>query len=242
MISLIFFRNIHCIQCDLSSLESVRECAKQVKEKEKRIDGLLNNAGVLLDPKEFTKDGIETHWSVNHLGHYLLTRLLEDELENGGRVVFMVNLDYRKAKNGINYDFISSGKEIDRDYAFYQSQCANVMMMQALAKELRSKFIAVNGVYPGVIQTSFYRNANASFDKWKTQLYFDTLHESTVTQVHLLSDYNATGVTGKMFFQMKHMSIHDNALKSDEELKKLMLVDDYWCGLKTKEEINKEIK
>ena len=39
-----------------------------IQSKEDRIDGLINNAGIMFAPRGFTVDGIETHWSVNHLG------------------------------------------------------------------------------------------------------------------------------------------------------------------------------
>lgn len=83
---------VYCRPCNLASFQSVRECAKLIQEKEDRIDGLVNNAGVMFAPKSVTEDGMEIHWSVNHLGHFLLTKLLENQLENGGRVLFMVNL------------------------------------------------------------------------------------------------------------------------------------------------------
>ena len=89
-----FFRFLYCTPCDLASFTSIRECANKIKEKEKRIDGLLNNAGVMYAPKSYSEDGIEIHWAVNHLGHYLLTKLLKDQLM-GGRVLYMIDMNYR---------------------------------------------------------------------------------------------------------------------------------------------------
>ena len=88
------FRFIYCHPCDLANFSSIRECASEIKEKEKCIDGLLNNAGVMYAPKSVSQDGIEIHWAVNHLGHYLLTKLLKDQLI-GGRILYMINMDYR---------------------------------------------------------------------------------------------------------------------------------------------------
>ncbi len=62
---------------DLSSLASVRRCAREIQEEESRLDLLICNAGVMMcgaDPK--TEDGFDMQIGTNHLGHYLFTRLL----------------------------------------------------------------------------------------------------------------------------------------------------------------------
>lgn len=63
-------------QLDLSSLNSVRNCAKNLLQSEDRINLLINNAGVMMPPKGQTEDGFETQFGTNHLGHFLLTMLL----------------------------------------------------------------------------------------------------------------------------------------------------------------------
>lgn len=64
------------VPLDLSSLKSVRNCAQQLLEKEKRIDILINNAGIMMCPFSKTDDGLELQIGTNHLGHFLLTMLL----------------------------------------------------------------------------------------------------------------------------------------------------------------------
>ena len=67
---------------DLSSLESVRKCADEIKAKETKIDILINNAGVMNTPDWKTKEGFEMQFGTNHLGHFLLTELLMPLLKN----------------------------------------------------------------------------------------------------------------------------------------------------------------
>ena len=67
---------------DLSSLESVRKCAEEIKMKESKIDILINNAGVMNTPDWKTKEGFEMQFGTNHLGHFLLTELLMPLLKN----------------------------------------------------------------------------------------------------------------------------------------------------------------
>lgn len=94
---------VYCRECDLSSMESIREFARKYgeqvqwisvlflseyfeyirrfKAEQGRLDVLINNAGVMRCPRTVTKDGIEMQLGVNHLGHFLLTNLLLDHLK-----------------------------------------------------------------------------------------------------------------------------------------------------------------
>ncbi|CAM3490602.1 SDR family NAD(P)-dependent oxidoreductase [Occultella aeris] len=75
---------------DLTSLDSVRRFAASVRERlgDTCIDGLLLNAGgIRSDAGGRTADGYEPTFVLNHLGHYLLTRLLLPVLAPGARIV-----------------------------------------------------------------------------------------------------------------------------------------------------------
>lgn len=72
---------VYCRECNLASLESIRKFVKRFKKEEKRLDILINNAGVMRPPYSKTYDGFELQLGVNHLGHFLLTNLLLDMLK-----------------------------------------------------------------------------------------------------------------------------------------------------------------
>ncbi len=66
---------------DLASLASVRRCAGEINSKEDRVDVLVNNAGVMMCPKQETEDGFEMQVGTNHFGHFLFTNLLLDKMK-----------------------------------------------------------------------------------------------------------------------------------------------------------------
>src|ERR1051326_5649394 len=65
---------------DLTSQRSIRDCAAAVLSRSEPLQVLVNNAGVFELSRKLTADGIETVFAVNHLGYFLLTRLLLDRL------------------------------------------------------------------------------------------------------------------------------------------------------------------
>jgi NAD(P)-dependent dehydrogenase (short-subunit alcohol dehydrogenase family) len=67
---------LEVLRLDLASLASVRSFARQVLAAQRRIDLLINNAGVMAIPEMQTEDGFEMQFGVNHLGHFALTAAL----------------------------------------------------------------------------------------------------------------------------------------------------------------------
>ena len=134
------------IPLDLGDLESIREAAALVGQ-ERRLDVLVNNAGIMMPPREVTMDGFESQFGVNHLGTFALTGLLLDKLAKGKepRVVITSSMAHRSGR-------------IDFDDAM--SKLANLLHMYELDRRLRaadSPVIAV-ACHPGVADTELTRN------------------------------------------------------------------------------------
>ena len=63
-----FNTNVVCRECDLASIESIKNFADEINKNEKYLHLLINNAGVMWHPSKLTKDGFEQHLGVNYLG------------------------------------------------------------------------------------------------------------------------------------------------------------------------------
>lgn len=72
---------IRVMNCDLSSLDSVRNFARLYNETEERLDVLICNAGLGYTTNGMTTDGFHPIIQSNYLGHFLLTQLLLDKLK-----------------------------------------------------------------------------------------------------------------------------------------------------------------
>jgi retinol dehydrogenase-12 len=175
---------------DLSSLESVRECAARLLKEEQRLDILVLNAGVMTCPAlPRTKDGFDMQMGTNHLGHYLFTRLLVTLLKKTAeesqraRVVIvssmahMMNMEPIRIKD-LNFDepgWFHPGK------AYYQSKLANILFGKELAKRLEGTGITTYSLHPGVVATELSRYGMDSSNlliKWVTKLVYGSMGEA----------------------------------------------------------------
>lgn len=75
--------NYTVMHLDLASLESVRQFVDTFRRSERPLDVLVCNAAVYQPTAKeptFTADGFEISVGTNHLGHFLLSRLLLDDI------------------------------------------------------------------------------------------------------------------------------------------------------------------
>ena len=240
---------VYCRKCDLSSTQSIREFVKQFEGQEKNCDVLINNAGVMKCRKSLTSDGIESQLGVNYMGHLLLTQSLKSMLKSssgGGRVIYLMNLDYRKGE--INLEDLNSDKEYDPGVAFNQSQLANMLTVSYLAKKWRDDNISINAVYPGVCSTNIKRHMGV--DKSISGNFIANpimwlMTRSAARGAHTVlwsaTDPELAGVTGKLFSNMKQMNV-DGKASNDDLARKIIAVGQFWTGLESKESIEQSLK
>jgi NAD(P)-dependent dehydrogenase (short-subunit alcohol dehydrogenase family) len=164
---------------DLSSLDSVRRGADDLRATHDRIDLLVNNAGVMYTPRRTTADGFELQFGTNHLGHFALTGLLLDRLlaAPGSRVVTVSSVGHR-IRSRIDFDDLNSERSYSRVAAYGRSKLANLLFTYELQRRLAaagSSTIAV-AAHPGGSNTELVRNSpaplralNAVFGRLVTQ-------------------------------------------------------------------------
>jgi NAD(P)-dependent dehydrogenase (short-subunit alcohol dehydrogenase family) len=148
-------------ELDLTSLESVRAAAAQLRSDHDRIDLLINNAGVMFTSESTTKDGFELQFGTNHLGHFALTGLLLDRLLGapGSRVVAVSSTAHRSGR--IRFDDLQWRRGYSAVGAYAQSKLANLLFTYELQRRLAdTKTIAV-AAHPGVSKTELDRNTSA---------------------------------------------------------------------------------
>ncbi|ANZ39687.1 short-chain dehydrogenase [Lentzea guizhouensis] len=151
-------------ELDLTSLESVRAAAADLRATHPRIDLLINNAGVMYTPKQTTRDGFEMQFGTNHLGHFALTGLLLDHLlpVPGSRVVTVSSTGHR-INAAIHFDDLQWEHSYSRSAAYGQSKLANLMFTYELQRRLAAHGTTTAvAAHPGISNTELARNTPAA--------------------------------------------------------------------------------
>lgn len=151
---------LEVFQLELGDLSSVRAFAGEVSRHHPKLQGLINNAGVMKTPFGRTKDGFETQFGVNHLGHFLLTNLLTDALKAGApsRVVNLSSYfhEFSMGRKGeIHFDDLNYHRRpFDSWEAYAQSKLANLLHARELGRRLAGTGVTAVSVNPGFVRTN----------------------------------------------------------------------------------------
>jgi NAD(P)-dependent dehydrogenase (short-subunit alcohol dehydrogenase family) len=146
-------------ELDLTSLESVRAAAQQLRSGHDRIDLLINNAGVMWTPKSTTRDGFELQFGTNHLGHFAFTGLLLDRLlpVAGSRVVTVSSIGHR-IRADIHFDDLQWEHSYNRVAAYGQAKLSNLLFTYELQRRLASHGTTIAAAaHPGGSSTELAR-------------------------------------------------------------------------------------
>ncbi|KAH6675043.1 short-chain dehydrogenase [Halenospora varia] len=139
---------------DLASLKSVREGAAEVNKYPEQIDVLINNAGIMAIPSlQKTIDGFESTLGVNHLGHFLFTKLIMGKISRGGRIVNISSSAYELGPFRFEDPNFETGP-YDKWQAYAQSKVANILFTKALAEKFGPKIFSFSLHVGGGIYTN----------------------------------------------------------------------------------------
>lgn len=198
---------IEYLVADLSSFTSVKKSVGEFINKNRKLDVLINNAGVYKKEKSFTEDGYEETFAVNHLSAFILTGMLLPLIKNGSpaRIINVSSMAHERAK--FNIEDINFTNRYNDYIAYANSKLANILFTNYLAAKLPTNEITVNSLHPGVITTKLLKEGFG--------ISGSSLDEGAATSVYLATNEDVKNITGK-YFVKKAIA---NTSKSAQDIK-----------------------
>lgn len=144
------------IGVDLSVLSSMRRASREIARSAAHVDALIHVAAVFSNERRQTADGFELMLATNHLGPFVLTNLLRDQLVGGGRVI-MVSAP---SSTRVNFDHLLSKDDFRPLQTFGATKAANLMFAFELARRAKRWDVRANAYHPGLVRSELMQEAS----------------------------------------------------------------------------------
>jgi retinol dehydrogenase-12 len=196
------------VALDLGDLTSVRTCAAELLRRDHPIHVLINNAG-LASVRGQTKDGFELAFGTNHLGHYLLTRLLLDRIRSSAtpaapaRIVNVSSHSHYSAK-GIDWDALQKpSRSVTGLHEYEVSKLANVLFTTELARRLPAEKVTTYALHPGVIASDIWQRRVPRFMSAIPRLFMKSTSDGAKTSLYCATSADVQTHTGRYYADSK---------------------------------------
>jgi len=196
---------VHLLMLDLASQASVRQFVRDFESRYRRLDVLVNNAGVVLAKREMTPDGLVKMFAVNYLSQFLLTNLLLPRLV-ASAPSRIVNVTSALHFNGhLDFKDIQAKNHYRSSTSYAQAKLAMVLFTYELARRLRVTGVTVNCVHPGAVATGLGKKDAGLLAAvmFAAGPFLPPPEEGAETPVYLASAPELANVTGQYFVKKK---------------------------------------
>ncbi len=218
--------SVESIPLDLASLTAVRQCAAAFQAKGYPLHVLINNAGGSIPGQQarFTADGFELTLGTNHLGHFLLTNLLLDDLRRSApaRVITVSSQLHIPGYAGgkppdFDYDNLNGEKYYDANIFYRNSKLANMWFAYELQRRLAGTGVTSNAVCPGFVPAAIANRRTSPLDRLlyghilPRMPFARSLEEASASYMVAATDPAFEGVGGKFIVDGKEKRSSDDS-------------------------------
>lgn len=195
--------NVDYFLADFSDLRQVEQVAHQIAARYKRIDVLINSAGIHSTRRILNTDGIELVFCVNHLAPLLLTQIVLDTLKASAPArIIQVNSEGHRF-GGLRIDDVDWSKRLYSGLRSYgASKTAQLLTVWRLAKQLKGTGVTINAMHPGGVRTNIGNNNGWLYRWFLHHVTWHFLKEPKISGdalYYLASSKEVEQVSGKFF-------------------------------------------
>ncbi|XP_045765316.1 retinol dehydrogenase 11-like [Maniola jurtina] len=193
-------KDVRVLQLDLESFTSIRKFVDSIYETEKRLDVLINNAGMYVTDNKKTDDGVLRGMQINYFGPFLLTSLLLPLLQKSApsRIVNVSSFLHTLGR----IDFDNLNMESCKHQVYRNAKLCTVLITTELGRRLKGTGVTANCLHPGIVNTEMISNLNNILILAVLRLFqsfFKNSWEGAQTSIYLAVSPDVEKVSGKYF-------------------------------------------
>ncbi|MEU7049913.1 SDR family NAD(P)-dependent oxidoreductase [Streptomyces eurythermus] len=171
---------------------------------------LVNNAGVMACPEQYTEQGWEWQFATNHLGHFALATGLHGALAAAGnaRIVVVSSTGHQQSPvvwDDVNFAF----RPYDPWLAYGQSKTADVLFAVEATRRWADDNITANALMPGAIYTNLQRHTGGRGSGRVPAELIKTVEQGAATSALLATSPLLEGIGGRYFVDCDETEIVD---------------------------------
>ncbi len=197
--------NCNYFIADLSILKDIYRVAGELSRLNKTIDVLIYNAGIYLNKRELTPDGLEKVFVVNYLSSFIINYILMDKLKSQqkARILMVGSEGHRFAVWGIRLDDLNWEKRRYSGLKSYGSaKTAQLLSMIVFNEHFKNSGVTINTVHPGAVKTESGME-NGRVYRWFKRNFLDRMLKSPEISAEALYYLGVAkemeGISGKYF-------------------------------------------
>ena len=221
---------------DMSVNKSVRKVAAELvadlQKDNKKLHGLVNNAGLMPSKRTKSDEGCEVIAACTYFGCLLLTALLIPVMESGSRVVNVSSggaYTVAPRVNDLNFDEIT---EYDGTKFYAVAKRNQILMTEMLAEKFKEQGILFNSMHPGWSDTTAVQTAMPDFHKQNAHMLRDPA-QGADTVIWLTASPAVKDKTGLFWFDREavpHTKPYSGTAATDEQKQELWKNMVTYCG------------
>ncbi len=195
-------QQVHLYECDLASMDSIRQFCDAFLQKHNHLHILINNAGTWETRRKESADGIELTLAVNHLAPFLMTNLLLKRMKNSTPARIINVSSKAHIRGNLNFQDLEGKNSWSSFGAYANSKLANILFTRELARQLNENGITANCLHPGVVDTRLYHKMPAFLTSF-FRLFMISPSKGSETIVHLALSPEVQQANGEYFYKKK---------------------------------------
>lgn len=192
---------VELVTADLSIQQSIRDAAAEIRERFPQLHVLINNAAIITEDRQLTRDGYERQWAVNALAPMLLTHELRKTLLHSAPARVISVSSGMHLRTGWDESNLQGERRYHPRTVYAGTKLANVLFTVELARVWQATGVTVNALHPGTIATGLYRTF-LGLPRWLgfvSRVWGADTNTGAASPVFLASDPGVSDITGKYF-------------------------------------------